>query len=261
MAEDRWNVTKLKAVFFDVDDTLYSTSEFAQRARSNSLDSLISMGLKAKKEELQRELDEVIREFTSNYEHHFDQLLMRLPERLKGDVNPALLTASAVVAYHDTKFSELVAYEDVLDVLRVLAQTDLVLGVITDGPVIKQAEKLIRLGVLPYLHARGIFITHQMGYSKTNVKLYERVCREFELRPETVMYVGDNPINDVDPPNAVGMVTVRCRRGGKYSELSGNTQAVHEIHNFYDLLELLKTQYGVGVPPEAGDRPAGDASY
>lgn len=242
-------MTKLKAVFFDVDDTLYSTSEFAQRARSNSLDALIAMGLKAKKEELRRELDEVIREFTSNYEHHFDQLLMRLPDRLKGDVNPALLTAAAVVAYHDTKFNELVAYEDVTDALRLLSRTGLVLGVVTDGPVIKQAEKLIRLGVLPYLHPRALFITHQMGYSKANVKLYQRVCRDLELGPDTVMYVGDNPVNDVDPPNALGMITVRCRRGGKYSGVEGQTVADHEIHNFYDLLDLLEHHYGVVVPP------------
>jgi putative hydrolase of the HAD superfamily len=240
----------LKAIFFDVDDTLYSTTEFATRARSNSLDSLARMGLSVKKEELGRELDEVIREFSSNYEHHFDQLLLRLPEKVLAGLNPALLTAAAVVAYHDTKFNELVAYEDVTDVLKLLAQTDLLLGVITDGPVIKQAEKIIRLGILPYLDQRAIFITHQMGYSKPNVKLYLRVCHDLYLEPAEVMYVGDNPVNDIDPPNRAGMITVRSRRKGKYHDVSSETEPRHEIHNFWDLLELLQTEHGLDVPAD-----------
>ena len=64
-------------------------ADFAARARSNSLNSLSKMGLRVKKEELSRELDEVIREFSSNYEHHFDQLLLRLPEKVLAGLNAA----------------------------------------------------------------------------------------------------------------------------------------------------------------------------
>jgi len=238
-------VGKLKAIFFDVDDTLYSTSDFAARARSNSLTALLDQGLRVSKDELGQELDEVIREFSSNYEHHFDQLLLRLPDKVVGGLNKTLLTASAVVAYHDTKFNELVPYEDVSEVLQRLSRTGLILGVITDGPVMKQAEKIIRLGVLPYLNQNGIFITHEMGFSKPNVKLYLRVCHEFFLEPCEVMYVGDNPINDIDPPNSIGMITVRSRRSGKYQDVAGRTEPDHEINNFHELLELLQEHYGL----------------
>jgi len=252
-------MSKLKAIFFDVDDTLYSTSDFAARARANSLAALLGQGLRVGKDELGQELDEVVREFSSNYEHHFDQLLLRLPEKVVGGLNKVLLTAAAVVAYHDTKFSELVPYEDVGEVLKLLSESGLIIGVITDGPVMKQAEKIMRLGVLPYLNQNGIFITHEMGFSKPNVKLYLRVCHEFFLEPAEVMYVGDNPVNDIDPPNSIGMITVRCRRSGKYSDVQGETEPTHEVSNFRDLLKLLRTDYGVNVP-EADSSPPGDAA-
>ena len=67
----------LAAVLFDIDDTLFSPTEFAQRARANSVRAMRAAGLSLTQEEVERELDEVIREFSSNYHHHFDKLLMR----------------------------------------------------------------------------------------------------------------------------------------------------------------------------------------
>ena len=72
---------KLQAIFFDIDDTLYSTSEFSELARSAAIDSMIDAGLDLGREEIREELDEVIHEFSSNYEHHFDRLLLRTPQR------------------------------------------------------------------------------------------------------------------------------------------------------------------------------------
>ena len=40
---------KLRAIFFDIDDTLYSTSEFSELARSASIDSMIEAGLNLSK--------------------------------------------------------------------------------------------------------------------------------------------------------------------------------------------------------------------
>jgi putative hydrolase of the HAD superfamily len=68
---------RLKALLFDIDDTLFSTSDFAERARRNAIRSMIQYGLKMDEESAFRELQEVIAEFTSNYSSHFDKLLVR----------------------------------------------------------------------------------------------------------------------------------------------------------------------------------------
>ena len=85
----------LEAIFFDIDDTLYSTSEFARRAREAAVDAMIAGGVSVSREELLAELDEVVKEFSSNYEHHFDKLLQRLPRRATKGVNNALASAWA----------------------------------------------------------------------------------------------------------------------------------------------------------------------
>lgn len=236
---------RLEAVFFDVDDTLYSTTEFARRARRNSIAAMVRQGLRIEPRACYAELLEVIGEFSSNHEHHYDKLLLRLPRRARGGVNPAVLVAAAVVAYHETKWRELKPYPDVLPALQALVRRGLVLGVISSGLAVKQAEKLVRLGVVPYLDRRAIFISEQIGINKPNPKLYRTACRRLRVAPSAALYVGDDPLLDVDPPNRIGMRTVRIRRGGRHDGETGRTRPTHEIHSLRELVEIVETRYRV----------------
>jgi putative hydrolase of the HAD superfamily len=199
-------------------------------------------------DEALRELREVIIEFSSNYEGHFDKLLLRIPPESYAGVNPAILVAGAVKAYHETKAQLLRPLPDALDALQKLSRTDLILGVITMGPQVKQAEKILRLGLMDYLDPGAIFISDQIGIGKPNVKLYMKACRSLDIWPLEAMYVGDNPPNDVDPPNQLGMSTVLVRREGKYASVEGVSEPDFTIRDFSELLEILRTRFGVNVP-------------
>lgn len=231
---------KCKAIFFDIDDTFYSTTDFARQARQNALRAMISLGLNLPLSILVKELDEAITEFSPNYENHFDKLLLRIPKRSYEGVNPAILVAGAVIAYHRTKFKELAPYPDVSQVLARLAKTDIIRGVITAGLAIKQSEKLIRLKLYRFLTPGAIFISDQIGIGKPNIKLYQRACTEVGIQPYQALYVGDNPLNDIDPANKVGMTTVLSRRSNKFLALKGKTKPAYQIDNFRQLFRILK---------------------
>lgn len=238
----------VRAIFFDIDNTLYSTREFSARARAASVEAMIAAGLRVKRDVLLAELDEVVREFSSNHDRHFDKLLLRLPRRATKGLNPHLIVAAGMVAYHQTKFRHLEAYEDAFEVIRRLAETGLILGIITDGLEVKQAEKLVRLRIDQFISPQAIFISHQMGISKPNPKLYQRACGDLNLRPAECIYVGDQPTLDIDPANAVGMITVRILREGHNRDVRGETEADHQVENFWDLATILSEQYGVAIP-------------
>ncbi len=241
-------MAKLRAILFDVDDTLYSTTEFAELARANSVKEMIRLGLKMEPDEVMRELREVIAEFSSNYEHHFDKLLLRLPAEALAGVNPVILTAGAIIAYHETKARQLALAPDVKDVLEKLSKTDLILGIITSGPQVKQAEKILRLGLMEYIDPSAIFLSDQIGIGKPNVKLYMKACRQLNIWPLEAMYVGDNPPNDIDPPNQLGMSTVLVRREGKYAGVQGVSEPDHIVRTFHELLAILRDKYEVQTP-------------
>jgi putative hydrolase of the HAD superfamily len=235
----------LQALFLDVDDTLYSTTEFAAQARRNAVKAMIRAGLRIDEEACLHELEEVVSEFSSNYEHHFDKLLLRLPRERLGGVSPLILVAAGMVGYHDTKFHDLKPYEDVIEVLKILRERALPVGVITAGIGIKQAEKVVRLGINRLVEQDAIHITDSIGIAKSNPKLFLRACAGQKSLPERTMYVGDNPAADVDVPHKIGMITVQSRRTGRHVDNVSEHQADHHIHNFWDLLELIDEHYEI----------------
>jgi len=255
-------VATLRAILFDVDDTLYSTTAFAALARRRAVEAMVAQGLDLPFEEVTRELYEVIGEFTSNYSHHFDKLLLRLPRESWAGINRAILIAAGITAYHATK-SELQAFPDVLPFMaRVKAHTDLRLGIVTHGLEMKQAEKLLLLGVLPYIDRGAIFISDQVGISKPNPKLYTKALDDLGLAPEETMYVGDNPAHDIDPPNGLGMITVRMRRENRYTEVESLTRADYDIGSLSELVPALESDFGLELGPEAprADAPADEGA-
>lgn len=238
---------RLSAIFFDVDDTLYSTTAFASLARQRAVEAMVAQGLRLPVEIVRRELDEVIAEFTSNYPNHFDKLLLRLPPESWMGTNRSLIVAAGIMAYHATK-RELSPFPDVLPCFQRLSEkTDLLLGIVTHGLEIKQAEKLLLLGIVPYVHPEGIFISDQVGISKPNPKLYTRACARFSLPPSEVMYCGDHPLHDIDPPNSIGMITARMRRGNRWTDVESKTPADYDVTSFEELLPRLAEDFGIDV--------------
>lgn len=235
----------LDAIFFDIDDTLFSTSVFADKARRAAVDAMIAAGLRATREDCFRELTEVVGEFSSNFGAHFDKVVQRLPVGASTGLNREILIASGVVAYHETKWRELKVYDDVYEVLRWLsARPGLVRGIISAGIGIKQAEKVIRLRIYEFLTPNAIYFTEQVGINKPNPKLYRRVLQDLGLSAERCMYVGDNPVNDIDPAAEVGMITAHNRRSGRHSEEEGRRKPDYVIRNFYELRDLLRAEFG-----------------
>lgn len=241
-------MSRLQAILFDIDDTLFSTTEFARRARHNAVRAMIQAGLDVPEEVVLRELDEVLAEFSSNYEHHFDKLLQRLRPSCLQRTNSALIVAAGVAAYHDTKFRELAPFDDVYPLFSDLRRIGMRLGVITHGWTVKQAEKLVRLGLVPYLDPRAIFISDQIGISKPNPKLYATALRDLGLEASSVMYVGDSPEHDIAPPRSIGMITVWAKRAAKHAPATPHAQPNHVIANFDELRRILRDTYELPLP-------------
>lgn len=243
----------LQALFFDIDDTLCATTQFALRARRNAVRAMLAAGVEADEELVLRELVEVIAEFSSNYEHHFDKLLLRLPPSSLAHVNRALAVAAGVAAYHDTKFRELTPYPGVIELFGELRELGLRLGIITHGLTIKQAEKLVRLGLVPLLDRDSIFISDQIGIAKPNPKLYLTALRAHGLDAAATIYVGDNPVNDVAPPKSLGIVTILARLNAEPTDgerrLTESETPDFVIHSFQDLRDVLRGPFGLPLAP------------
>ena len=144
--------------------------------------------------------------------------------------------------------------EDALHAEIVTTGTELLLGVITDGLGVKQSEKVVRLGVLKYVDPRAVFISDQVGIGKPNPKLFQRALRRTGVRPGRAMLVGDNPVKDIAPAKAIGMIAVRSRRRGRHHKEADVVAPDYSIRNFDDLARLLRDEFGVPVSARGGRR-------
>lgn len=230
---------RLRAIFFDIDDTLFSTSRFAKMARNNAVKNMLAYGLKCSQTLAYENLVEVIREFSVNYNQHFQKLLSRLPERSCRGANKSILTAAAVVGYHNTKFRHLTPYPDATKLLRFLQRFRLIKGVISAGLTVKQCEKLVRLGLYKYFNHNAIFITEEIGISKPNPKLFTHVCAKLRLRPSECMYVGNSEQNDIIPSKKAGFHPVLLAR----REGSTASEARYVVQKFTQLARILRIDF------------------
>jgi putative hydrolase of the HAD superfamily len=236
----------LNAVFFDIDDTLFSSTRFQDRARTAAISAMIEAGVRAPEEKIRSLLREIIDEHDSNFGFQFDEVLRRLPIDSYAPVNTAVIVASAIVAYHDLKFRELKPYDDVSPLLDKIAGAGLRLGVVTHGIPTKQAEKLIRLGMLERFEPGLIFIDQQMGAGgKEEPGFWREVAKRSGVEASRCMYVGDHPVKDIDGASGAGFLTVLVKRGGKYAGVAGNMAPTHEVADLAELNAILTTTYGV----------------
>jgi len=236
----------LRAVFFDIDDTLFPTSQFAERARRRAVEAMVHAGLEVDTDQAFAELSEVVAEFSSNYGRHFNQLVLRLGSKIREGVHPAVVVASGVQAYHATK-EHLAAFPDALTALDELRRTDLVRGVISNGLTVKQAEKIVRLGLANAFSPNAIFISEEIGVAKPHPKIFTVACERVGVAPEEALYVGDNPLMDVGPAHEAGLQTCFRRGTGKHANDVGDQDPDFEVSDFLELMTILREQFGVVV--------------
>lgn len=236
---------ELKVVFLDIDDTLFGTTDFVQQARRKAVEAMVDRGLNADVDFVLAELADVVAEFGSNDDHHYNRLMKRLSADAIAGAHPDLLVGAGVIAYHNTKWELLNIRPEAEALLRDLAATDLRLGVISAGLVHKQIEKLLRLGVDRFIDQKLLFITHDVGIAKANPRLYESCVEAAGVPASQVMHVGDHPFHDVDPANAAGLKTVWIRGNGKHSKNPPKTEPDHVLDDFVALRGLLDAEYGI----------------
>jgi len=218
----------VKYVLFDIDDTLFPSTEFSTLARRNAINAMITMGMPGGYDALEARLSRIIRAKGSNYGRHFDDLC-----RQTGIKEPARYTAAAVAAYHDTK-TAIQPFPEVPLTLLELKAAGYKLYAATNGNAVKQWDKLIRLRIALYFN--GVFVSEEMGTEKS-VAFYRKVLKRLGAKPGECVMVGDREDADIIPAKKAGMATVRML-AGKYSSVP--TKADRTIRHLGGLIRRLQ---------------------
>ena len=86
------------------------------------------------------------------------------------------------------------------------------LGVITNGDGVQQRQKLDRTGIAERFVS--VVISGEVGVAKPQRAIFDRSARELGLQPDELLFIGDNPENDVYGATQAGWHAVWLNRTG-----------------------------------------------
>ncbi len=194
-------------MFFDLDDTLYSSTDLSRKARMTAVEHMITKGLDMDPNEAYEALMRVVKRYGSNYGNHLDRFftdeLGRPPDYR--------MIAAAVIAYHHTKFVNMRPYPHTVETVMELRIRGYRLGVITDGLPVKQWEKLIRLGLDDFFDVVLVSGDVGVGLDKPDPEVFKLALQRAGTGPEDSVMVGDKLHTDIDGANKAGLTSIWLR--------------------------------------------------
>lgn len=110
-------------------------------------------------------------------------------------------------------------YPDVLPCLEALAAYPL--GMITNGDGDQQRQKLDQTGIAGYFNS--VVVSGDVGVAKPGRQIFERSAEELGLQPDELLFIGDNPENDVRGALQAGWEAIWLNRTGSEQQVEAIT--------------------------------------
>ncbi len=147
-------------------------------------------------------------------------------------------------AYDWKPVNGVVAYPDAREVLPLLVSNDIKIGLVTNAyyPMWMRDRELEAFGLLGHF-ADCRLSSADVGFLKPHPAIFEAALQCLDARPDEAVFVGDNPEADVAGAQGVGMRAV-LRIGRKVPPLiSGLIVPDGAINSLHELLPLLDEWY------------------
>jgi putative hydrolase of the HAD superfamily len=236
----------IRAIVFDLDNTLTDFMKMKSDAIHAAIDGMIDAGLDLPRELVRSKIDAIYQEQGLEYQRVFDQLI----ESELGHIDPKIL-ASGIVAYRRARESALVLYPHVHMTLLELIKRGIRLGVVSDAP---RAQVWLRLCSLSLQHLFDAVVTFEdTGERKPSPAPFREVLRRLGAQPEASLMIGDWAERDVVGARGLGMMTVFARYGDTFE--TKESGADHDIDDVFELVAIVDKLNGVVGAGSAGHAP------
>jgi len=218
----------IKAILFDLDNTLIDFMSFKKNCCSAALDAMISAGLKINKKKAAKILFELYDKYGIEYNKVFQKFL----QRTKGKIDYKIL-AHGIIAYRKLKENYLVPYPKVISILKKLKKK-YKLAIISDAPRIKAWERLAAMDIDRFFDV--VVTKGDVKRQKPSSRIFRKALSMLKVSPEDAVMVGDRIERDIKGAKALGIRTVFARYGAPEVKKSG---ADFEIRRITDLLKII----------------------
>ncbi|UCE44220.1 MAG: HAD-IA family hydrolase [Candidatus Bathyarchaeota archaeon] len=227
---------QIRAVLFDLDNTLIDFLRMKEEACRAAVDAMIRAGLKMDRETAYARLMEVY--FAVGIES--DTAFARFLET-QGQFKHKTL-AAAINAYLKGKNDYLKAYPHVEQTLRALKNAGVTLVLVTDAPKTKAYQRLLAMNIDSYFDSVVAYEdTNRKKREGTPLRLAMEKLKEKmpEIENDEVLMVGDSIERDLRPAEKLGLNTALAKYGQNEKKKGG---ADYELADMRDLLLIVQPE-------------------
>ncbi len=217
----------IKAVVFDLDHTLFD--------RHGTLKSLVPK-LREEFSVNGKMSDGEIGEIWCYADDHFvysgwEYILAYLSDNGVFNVTPSFPDYSAFIYKHFAVTA--VSFPETIPMLESLRARGIRTGLITNGNHNLQYAKIDMLGLYPYFDE--IIATGDYGVHKPDRGIFDIMREKMGFSPDEMVYVGDNPVNDIEGARGAGWKTVWMKSTGYWDEkIAPADREVNTVNEVFD---------------------------
>jgi putative hydrolase of the HAD superfamily len=192
----------MKAVLFDLDNTVYPEMEFVESG-FRAVARYLSTRCRFDEESLFAQMIDILQDVGRG--KIFDNLLYNLGLYHEEKVN-------VLVYIYRSHKPTISLYEDSLPTLMHLKDHGIRLGILSDGMSSTQRNKIASLGLENIFDA--IVCTDELGkeFWKPSIVPYKVALDLLEVSPSEAAYVGNDPAKDFVGANSLNMLTIQVTR-------------------------------------------------
>ncbi len=228
----------IKAVFFDLDNTLIDFLKMKREACNAAIDAMLGAGLGVDKKKATDTLWGLYDRYGIEYQKIFQVLL----KQLIGKIDYKIM-ASGIVAYRKVKEGLQYPYPQAQSTLRELRKRGYMLAIVTDAPRLQAWLRLVALGLQDDFNL--VITRGETHATKAEGIPFRMALRKAKLKPGEAIMVGDWPERDIAPARKLGMVTVLAKYGMMKEVLTKKgitgkeAKADYEINSIGEMLRIL----------------------
>jgi len=223
----------IKAIIFDIDNTLVDFMKIKRVAVEAAVDAMIDAGLRMPKEEMIDKIHKAYGEEGIEDQHIFDKVL----EREFGHIDYRIL-ASGIIGYRKAKEGTMNLYSHVHLTLTTLAKMGIKMIIVTDAPRLPVWMRICALELQHYFE--HVLSYEDTGEKKPSPKPFRMALDILNVKPEETLMVGDWAERDVVGAKQVGIKTAFARYGDRFG--TKDSGADYDLDDILELVDIVRKE-------------------
>ncbi len=231
--------TLIKAVFFDIDNTLYDYDDMHRLAMQHIVtyaEKRWKLSEQTVRQGVQKAMDDLTVSLGVDNASSHNRLIRFARFLEQQGIYDYVGAVEMAEMYWNSFFAHMQPEKGLLQFMDQLKSSGIRIGIGTNMTAYVQYLKLRALGVLPY--ADILVTSEDAGAEKPNPAFFACCLHRAGVRPEECIFIGDSQKHDIEGALHAGMHAVWYSRGQGIEKNTANVPAIADYDGAWKLLKL-----------------------